>query len=113
MKEKIYKYENENNCLLACLFVCFLMISKSTLRSSFSFYLFLYDALTALQFEHGVEWSASHRDLRFLQKSQLRLARVRLSGCDKSEGVGVGGLICSCGVYCWKLFIYMETQRTL
>lgn len=35
---------------------------------------------TALQFEHGIDVSASQRDFRFLQKSQLRFARVRFRG---------------------------------
>jgi hypothetical protein len=40
--------------------------------------------LTALQLEHGVEESASHRDFLFLQKSQLRLARVRFKGIGEA-----------------------------
>lgn len=35
---------------------------------------------TALQFEQGIVWSASHRAFLFLQKSQLLLARVRFNG---------------------------------
>ena len=38
------------------------------------------DQFTALQFEHGTEWSASQRAFLFLQKSQLLFALVRLRG---------------------------------
>ena len=36
---------------------------------------------TALQLEQGIDVSASQRDFRFLQKSQLRLALVRFNRC--------------------------------
>ena len=61
-------------------------------------YIYIYKH-TARQFEQGTDASASQRDFRLRQKSQLRFARVRFKGIGAldNEGDGVDGLfVCVC-----------------
>ena len=90
---------------MSTFFLFLLLVKKSFFRSGFYFffkkkntYIYRYKH-TARQFEQGTDASASQRDFRLRQKSQLRFARVRFNGIGAldNEGDGVDGLfICVC-----------------